>query len=151
MKVYKKIIIMLFILLGIVLLKDNSYATETTQKLYQDITINTDGSITVKEAALLSGEYNGRLRNIEFKNHNSNRFTGIYSNFTGNTDIYDGSAITNIKIADISQNNFKTISDINKIEKVYTQKNNASTGDYGVYKLVTSSYGADFKIFCNWV
>lgn len=149
MKIYKKIILLLFIALGIFLLSNTSYATETTQKLYQDITINSDGSITVKEAALLSGEYNGRLRNIEFKNYNSNKFTGIYSNFTGNTDIYDGSGITNIKIADISQKNFNTIEDIDKIEKVYTQKNNASTGDYGVYKLTTSSYGADFKVFCK--
>lgn len=149
MKIYKKIILLLFIALGIFLLNNTAYATETTQKLYQDITINSDGSITVKEAALLSGEYNGRLRNIEFKNYNSNKFTGIYSNFTGNTDIYDGSGITNIKIADISQKNFNTIADIDKIEKVYTQKNNASTGDYGVYKLTTSSYGADFKIFCK--
>ena len=149
MKIYKRIILLLFIALGIFLLNNTVYATETTQKLYQDITINSDGSITVKEAALLSGEYNGRLRNIEFKNYNSNKFTGIYSNFTGNTDIYDGSGITNIKIADISQKNFNTIADIDKIEKVYTQKNNASTGDYGVYKLTTSSRGADFKVFCK--
>lgn len=149
MKTYKKVIIMIFAILGMALMRNTVYGTETTQKLYQDITINNDGSITIKEAALLSGEYNGRLRNIEFKNYNSNKFTGIYSNFTGNTDIYDGSGITNIKIADISKKNFNTIKDINKIEKVYTQKDNASTGDYGVYKLTTSSRGADFKIFCK--
>lgn len=148
MKLYKKIIMLVFTVIVIALSKNTVYATETTQKLYQDIKINIDGSITVKEAAVLSGEYNGRLRNIEFKNKNSKIFSGIYSNFTGNTDIYDGSKITNIKIGDISKNNFSTINDINKIEKVYTRVDSASSGSYGVYKLTVSDYGADFKIFC---
>lgn len=148
MKLYKKIIMLVFTVIVIALFKNTVYATETTQKLYQDIKINIDGSITVKEAAVLSGEYNGRLRNIEFKNKNSKIFSGIYSNFTGNTDIYDGSKITNIKIGDISKNNFSTINDINKIEKVYTRVDSASSGSYGVYKLTVSDYGADFKIFC---
>lgn len=148
MKLYKKIIMLVFTVIVIALFKNTVYATETTQKLYQDIKINIDGSITVKEAAVLSGEYNGRLRNIEFKNKNSKIFSGIYSNFTGNTDIYDGSKITNIKIGDISKNNFSTINDINKIEKVYTRVDSASSGSYGVYKLTVSDYGADLKIFC---
>lgn len=148
MKLYKKIIMLVFTVIVIALFKNTVYATETTQKLYQDIKINIDGSITVKEAAVLSGEYNGRLRNIEFKNKNSNIFSGIYSNFTGNTDIYDGSKITNIKIGDISKNNFSTINDINKLEKVYTRVDSASSGSYGAYKLTVSDYGADFKIFC---
>lgn len=148
MKLYKKIIMLVFTVIVVALFKNTVYATETTQKLYQDIKINIDGSITVKEAAVLSGEYNGRLRNIEFKNKNSNIFSGIYSNFTGNTDIYDGSKITNIKIGDISKNNFSTINDINKLEKVYTRVDSASSGSYGAYKLTVSDYGADFKIFC---
>lgn len=133
----------------ILFIAKNIYATEdVTKKLYQDITINSDGSVTVKEVALLSGEYNGRSREIRFKNTYSNKFTGIYSNFAGNTDIYDGSSIKDIKIYDISQNNFKTIEDINKIEKEYKKVKEASNGKYGVYTLDTSSYEADFKIYC---
>lgn len=148
MKLHNKIILLLFTIISIFLIGNKVYATETTQKLYQDIKINIDGSITVKEAALLSGEYNGRLRNIEFKNRNSNKFSGIYSNFTGNTDIYNGSKISNIKIGDISKYNFSTINDINKVEKIYTRVTSAESGSYGKYTATVSDYGANFKIFC---
>ena len=123
-------------------------AAETTKLLYQDITINRDGSITVKEAAWLQGEYNGRLRDIDFANHYSSRFTGIYSNFSGDTDIYNGSSIKDIKIYDISQSNFDSISDIDKSETIYEQVNSAKNGKYGVYTIDQNNYGADFKIFC---
>ena len=123
-------------------------AAETTKLLYQDITINRDGSITVKEAAWLQGEYNGRLRDIDFANHYSSRFTGIYSNFSGDTDIYNGSSIKDIKIYDISQSNFNSISDIDKSETIYEQVNSAKNGKYGVYTIDQNNYGADFKIFC---
>ena len=88
----KKIrILLVFIsVLFIFFLTNNVFASEeTTRLLYQDITINKDGSITVKEAAWLNGEYNGRLRDIDFENTYATTFTGIYSNFAGNTDIYN--------------------------------------------------------------
>lgn len=146
----RKILICLaFILLLFIMLSQNLYATnDVTQKLYQDITINKDGSITIKEMALLSGEYNGRSREIKFKNSYSTTFTGIYSNFTGNTDIYDGTEITNIKIYDISQENFESIDDINKCEKEYQKVESASNGKYGVYTMSRYSTEADFKIYC---
>lgn len=148
MKLHKRIIMLILVVISLFLLKNTVCATETTQKLYQDIKINTDGSITVKEAAVLSGEYNGRRRNIEFRNKYANKFSGIYSNFTGNTDIYDGSEIINIKIGDISEENFKTIDDISKIEKMYTEVTSASSGAYGKYELTISDYGANFKVYC---
>ena len=121
---------------------------ESTKLLYQDITINEDGSITVKEAAWLNGEYNGRLRNIDFKNPYATTFTGIYSNFTGNTDIYDGTGMKDIKVYDISQENFNSIHDIGNAETVYKEKKKASNGNYGVYELTERSSGIDFKIYC---
>lgn len=59
----KKIrIFLVFIAITLIFFLTNnvSAAEETTRLLYQDITINEDGSITVKEAAWLNGEYNGR-------------------------------------------------------------------------------------------
>ena len=97
-----KIVLIFIIALLVVSLANNVFAdNETTKLLYQDITINEDGSITVREAAWLNGEYNGRLREIDFKNTYATTFTGIYSNFAGNTDIYNGTGMKNIKVYDI--------------------------------------------------
>ena len=130
-------------------LTNNVFAEEeTTRLLYQDITINADGSITVKEAAWLNGEYNGRLRDIDFENTYATTFTGIYSNFAGNTDIYNGTSMKDIKVYDISQENFHSISDIGNVENTYEEVNSASNGKYGVYELTQRSSGMDFKIYC---
>lgn len=146
----KKILLCLAVMfLTFIALNQNLYATDNvTQKLYQDIKINTDGSITIKEMALLSGEYNGRSREIKFKNSQATTFTGIYSNFMGNTDIYDGSEITNIKIYDISQENFESINDINKCENEYQKVESASNVKYGVYTMTRYDTETDFKIYC---
>lgn len=96
----------------------------------------------------MNGEYNGRLRDIEFENIYATTFTGIYSNFAGNTDIYNGTSIKDIKVYDISQENFKSLNDIGKIENVYNEVNKSSNGKYGVYELDESTIGADFKIYC---
>lgn len=145
----KKIIWLSLIFITILLISNKVFASDdVTKKLYQDITINVDGSITIKEAAVLSGEYNGRSREIRFKNTSAVKFTGIYSNFAGNTDIYDGTDIKNIKIYDISQENFNSIDDIDKIEKEYKEVESASNGKYGVYTVEDYSYESDFKIYC---
>ena len=126
-----KIVFVFIIIILILLLTNKVFAEEeATKLLYQDITINEDGSITIKEAAWLEGEYNGRLRSIDFKNPYATKFTGIYSNFTGNTDIYDGTGIENIKVYDISQENFKSIYDIGKEETVYEQVKKSSNGNF---------------------
>ena len=144
-----KIILIFIIALLIVSLTNNVFADdETTKLLYQDITINEDGSITVKEAAWLNGEYNGRLREIDFKNTYATTFTGIYTNFAGNTDIYNGTGMKDIKVYDISQENFNSIDDIGNIETIYEEVNSASNGKYGVYELTEGSSGTDFKIYC---
>ena len=138
-----RIILIFFAVILTFFLTEKVFASEEeTKLLYQDITINQDGSITVKEAAWLNGEYNGRLRDIEYKNIYSTTFTGIYSNFAGNTDIYDGSDIKDIKVYDISQENFNSIDDINKVETTYKEVRSASNGDYGVYELT------DNRLWC---
>ena len=148
MKKIKILLIFIIIILTLFLTNKALAAEESTKLLYQDVTINEDGSITIKEATLLGGEYNGRTRDIEIKNNYATKFTGIYSNFAGNTDIYNGSDIKNIKVYDISQENFNTINDIDKIESVYEKVNRASNGDYGVYELNQGESSVDFKIYC---
>ena len=147
----KKIrILLVFIAITLIFFLTNnvSAAEETTRLLYQDITINEDGSITVKEAAWLNGEYNGRLRDIDFENTYATTFTGIYSKFAGNTNIYNGTSMKDIKVYDISQENFHSMSDIGNAENTYKEVNRASNGKYGVYELTQKTYGTDFKIYC---
>lgn len=91
--------VIIFFLGNVVYAKD---ITENKKLLYQDVTINMDGSITVKEAIWLNGSYNGAKREIKFRNHNPITFTGIYSNFSGDADIYNAKGITDIKVYDIS-------------------------------------------------
>ena len=150
MKKLKTIIMSILFILILVISNKVFAADDTTKLLYQDITINRDGSITVKEAAWLEGEYNGRMRDIDFKNSSAVKFTGIYSNFTGNSDIYDGSSIKNVKIYDISQKNFESMEDLSKKEKTYREVSSASNGKYGVYIKDEDSTGIDLKIFCPY-
>lgn len=53
-----------------------------------------------------------------------------------------------IKVYDISQNNFHSIYDIENVENVYEEVRSASNGKYGVYELTERSSGTDFKIYC---
>lgn len=54
-----------------------------------------------------------------------------------------------IKVFDISQDNFNSFDDITKEEKVYSKVLRGSNGSYGVYELTQNSNGTDFKIFCS--
>ena len=46
-------------------------AANTTRRMYINIDVLENGSIHVEEVAELTGEYNGRLRNIEYRNGNA--------------------------------------------------------------------------------
>ncbi len=150
MKKYKKFSI-LFIILFILLIGNNVYATSednSKKLLYQDATINSDGSVTVKEALWLNGDYNGAEREIKFSNSNSYPFTGIYSNFSGDSDIYNAKEVTDIKVYDISQSNFSSINDIEKVEKEFKEVKSASKGKYGVYTITNEYRDTKVKIYC---
>lgn len=105
MKRYKVLISLFFILISL-FIGNNVYANnekEGQKLLYQDVTINEDGSMKVREALWLNGDYNGTNRDIKFKNYWAYPFTGLYSNFSGESDIYDATDITDLKVFDISQ------------------------------------------------
>ena len=147
-----RLFLLTFIVIFCTLGCNKAYATddedETQKLLYQDATINTDGSVTVKEALWLNGTYNGSNRKIKFKNNSAYTFTGIYSNFSGDSDIYDATEITNIKVFDISQANFNSFEDINNTEKEFKKVNSASKGNYGVYTVTEKSSYSNVSIYC---
>lgn len=150
----KKIrLILLYIFVFILFLFTNKvYATDESEYskklLYQDATINEDGSVSVKEVMWLNGEYNGGKREIEFNDSGKYSFTGIYSNFSGDTDIYNATKISNIKVYDISQENFKSIEDINNLEKEFKRVEEASKGKYGVYTVTENKQEVEITIYC---
>ena len=150
MKKYK-ILLFLFMTIFLILIASKSNATsehDSKKLLYQDATINSDGSVTVKEALWLNGDYNGAEREIEFYGYNKYPFTGIYSNFSGDSDIYNATEITDVKVYDISQSNFTSINDINNVEKEFKKVESASKGKYGVYTVSESKSNLSVKIFC---
>lgn len=118
MKRYKVLISLFFILISL-FIGNNVYANnekEGQKLLYQDVTINEDGSMKVREALWLNGDYNGTNRDIKFKNYWAYPFTGIYSNFSGESDIYDATDITDLKVFDISQSNFNSFESMYNLE-----------------------------------
>lgn len=146
-----RLLVMILIVVFMILIGKTVYATDESESqklLYQDITINTDGSITIKEAMWLNGTYNGANRKIKFKKSHQYPFTGIYSNFSGDTDIYDATEVSDIKVFDISQSNFNSINDINNIENEFKKVENASKGKYGVYTVTPSKYNSQVTIYC---
>lgn len=143
--------IAIFLVIIVILLPKILYAQtkdEGKKLLYQDVTINTDGSIMVKEAIWLNGTYNGTYRKIKYTNNSPYNFTGIYSNFSGDTDIYDATGVSDIKVFDISQSNFRTFEDINNVEYEFSKVNKASNGDYGFYTIDSYYYNPEVKIYC---
>lgn len=150
MKKYKALISLLIILLSL-FIANIVYANndEEGQKLlYQDVTINEDGSMKVREAIWLNGKYNGTSRDIKFKNYWACPFTGIYSNFSGDSDIYDATGITDLKVFDISQSNFNSFESIYNLENEFEKVENAKKGKYGVYTVDEASYRYDVSIYC---
>jgi len=112
----------------------------TTSYDYIDITINDDGSMTVKEYYDLEGNYNGSYRDINYISA-TREFKGNKEDFLG-SDIYNGSSIENIKIYDTRIENGYI-----KLNNEFTNEQNAKTGDYGVYQVNNNSKGITIKVF----
>ena len=141
-----KILKILSIIVFSIFLIPLTVKADTTDNLLIDIKINKDGSLFIRELATLEGSYNGRLRNIEFANPNTKKFTGIASDFAG-SDIYNGSSIKDVRIYDVKYNEVPTFDDMNKLNKEFKKVSYGDNGDYGVYELTNTSNGIDLKIF----
>lgn len=136
--------ILIFLLIFIIPL--GVKATDITDKLYINIKIETDGSLFIKEIASLSGKYKGRLRDIQFRNNKAPHFTGVYQDFAG-SDIYNGSAITDLKVYDILDTYNFEIPDNIILNREFELVEEANNGDYGVYTKEDTSTGTYLKIF----
>lgn len=122
------------------------YAEDTTKHLYMTIDILEDGSIHVRELAQLEGNYNGRLRDISYQNPYASSFTGVREDFYG-SDIYNGTAISNLKIGDVSLQDGFSFDLMDKKIDFYDEVSYASKGDYGVYTKEITFEGIDLTIY----
>jgi len=138
----KKYIILIAIWL--LLVPATVFAKDGTKKMYINIKIREDGSLDMEEVAELSGEYNGRLRNIEYQNTATRTFSGAYEDFKGSS-IYNGSALTNLKVCETSSVMGKN--GIGKCEKEYQRVSSGTNGMSGVYEETTTVSGVDLKIY----
>lgn len=139
MKKYGFLILFLFLFLPI-----NVFAKDGTKRMYINIDIKEDGSLNIEEIAELSGDYNGRLRNIEFINPTAKPFEGSYEDFKGSS-IYNGSELTNLKVCETSSNIDKE--SFGKCEKEYDHVVSGTQGMNGVYERVDTANGVDLKIY----
>lgn len=127
-----------------ILICGSVYAEETQRFLVQDVTINPDGSMLVREAIWLDGSYNGAKRELRYCDYSTDPFIGLYGSFSGICDIYDGSGIDHIRVFAIPQSDFDP--DVLSYERTeeFKEVKKAVKGQYGVY---TNKYN-DLMIYC---
>lgn len=135
----KKIRFILFSLF-IMLLPIFVYADGTT-RYYIEVNVLDNGDAEVKELKLMDGEYNGYKTDIRYKSNGLSKFDGSKSSFEG-SDIYNASALTDVKVYDVK---FTTtdFSIINNKNREFVLVNSAEKGDYGVYTKTTNSEGIE--------
>lgn len=116
------------------------------EKLYMDVTINENGSITVREIDSYKGSsFNGVTASLGYKNEEAPLFRGTRDDFYGSS-IYNGSSITNLKVGDIDKDGL-TFESINQVNNFYKETSYAYKGDYGVYEKQDLYGKVDLKVY----
>lgn len=116
------------------------------ENLYMDVSINEDGSITVKEIDSYKGSYNGLYASFGYKNPQASTFHGTKEDFFG-SDIYNGSAITNLKVGDIDNSNLSFDSLNSENINYYEEVTSGNIGDYGVYEKEDDTEAVNLKVY----
>ena len=116
-----------------------------TARYYIEVNVLDTGDAEIKELKLMDGVYKGYKTSIKYKSNGLSKFDGSKSSFEG-SDIYNASALTNVKVYDVK---FTTtdFSVINKKNKEFVLVNNAKKGDYGVYTKTKNSEGVDIMSY----
>lgn len=116
------------------------------ENLYMDVSINEDGSITIKEIDSYKGSYNGLYASFGYKNPQASTFHGTKEDFFG-SDIYNGSAITNLKVGDIDNSNLSFDSLNSENINYYEEVTSGNIGDYGVYEKEDDAEAVNLKVY----
>ncbi len=116
------------------------------ENLYMDVSINEDGSITVKEIDSYKGSYNGLYASFGYKNPQASTFHGTKEDFFG-SDIYNGSAIANLKVGDIDNSHLSFDSLNSENINYYEEVTSGNIGDYGVYEKEDDTEAVKLKVY----
>ncbi len=106
---------------------------EPTEKFLSLINIEDDGSIRVRELIKLNGDYNGLERTVFATNSNASYATGTVKDVEGNSTLYDGDSIINVRAGAIKDDGELTFDDFNNHIKYFDEVSYASNGESGKY------------------
>lgn len=126
---------------------DSSDVEFDIEHYYVQSDIDIAGSLNVKELIVLNGDFNGYVREIDWRNPNASKFTGKKSDFEG-SDIYNASGIAHLKVGrvDIEGEDYK-YEDLFKKITYFEEDNNASPGESKKYIVTKDENGVDVKMF----
>lgn len=120
-------------------------SAEGTSTYYIEANVLNNGDLQIRELKVLDGEYNGIKTTLRYKSDNFNEYESFKSNYINN-EIYNGSAITDLKVYDIKNfsNEFEMI---HKENTLFKEVSSASIGDFGKYEKEIVNNGVDLKIY----
>lgn len=125
----------------------SSLDSEPTDKFLSEIKIEENGSIKVRELIKMNGEYNGMERDVSYANSSSESYNGEISAIEGNSDLYDGSSITDVKVGSISDDGELTFDDFNRDINYFDEVSYASNGESSKYTYGTFMDEVNLKLF----
>ena len=125
----------------------SSLDSEPTDKFLSEIKIEENGSIKVRELIKMNGEYNGMERDVSYANSSSESYNGEISAIEGNSDLYDGSSITDVKVGSISDDGELTFDDFNRDINYFDEVSYASNGESSKYTYGTFMNEVNLKLF----
>ena len=120
---------------------------EPTDKFLSLVEVQKDGSIKVRELIKMNGDYNGMTRDISFSNPNSMNTTGTLSDIEGNTDLYNGNDIIDVRVGSISDDGDLTFADFDRNVSYFEEVSFASNGAASRYTYDTFMDEVNLKIF----
>ena len=120
---------------------------EPTDKFLSEIEILDNGSIKVRELIKMNGEYNGMDRDIAYANYGNEAYNGDISAIEGNSKLYDGSGITDVKVGSISDDGDLTFDDFNRDINYFDEVSYASNGTDSKYTYDTFMNEVNLKLF----
>lgn len=120
---------------------------EPTDKFLSEIEILDNGSIKVRELIKMNGEYNGMERDVSYASYNNAPYNGDISAIEGNSRLYDGSGITDVKVGSISDDGDLTFDDFNRDINYFDEVSYASNGTDSKYTYDTFMNEVNLKLY----
>ena len=145
-----KISIIIFISVLIITFMPVSFTffdSEPTEKFLSLIEIQDNGSIKVKELIKMNGEFNGMERDINYRSYKNKTYNGEINAIEGNSTLYDGSSITDVKVGSISDDGSLTYDDFKRNIKYFDEVNYASNGESSKYTYDEFMSEVSLKLF----